>query len=422
MYLPVISKMLFCYFDTKSLCQQWLSFAILLFSCTTHAQVVSVSKFGQVHKFTAPDRTGTSVNLPNTTVVVENILAPVKRADTTTNGTNSIGRFTVNFNLNNDPGGQFQLKTTWSRGDSANLGVNAADANMLQQHILGLLPPSIFTALSKIAADVDNSGALDNADRILINQVILGTKTAFPIPAWRYFPMWYAWDSTFYANFSKNPFGTFPTRFPPAKPVSYLGGSGVPSYLVTANGFKMPAPLPSNTTTLNYSIAMSAVGIKSGDVDYSYTPTASTGRIIAEKTKSVIRLEASKQLKKGVRATIAFKSDTIIKGITALQIGVNYDKSKVKIKSVAASKLNLLPSEHYHIIDSTGQLRIVWVDAAGKKVDFTGENIFQIEVEILEDTLFDELTFSINGDNIETMFLDKYNDRQAFNLRRVLVR
>ena len=78
--------------------------------------------------------------------------------------------------------GTYRLRANFG---GAWLGANATDANIVQQHVAGLLvPPLQF--LRNTVADVNASGIITSLDAAMINQRFVGLITSFPAGDWKF--------------------------------------------------------------------------------------------------------------------------------------------------------------------------------------------------------------------------------------------
>lgn len=115
-------------------------------------------------------RTPDGQNIENVTVTIDNGLPDVT---TITDG---------NYAFNELPGNQ-NYTVAVSKTNDVKSGLNLIDVGLLRRHIL--YNTLLGAHYKLVAADLDQSGIINNDDQLLMQRIILGTETSLPA-VWRF--------------------------------------------------------------------------------------------------------------------------------------------------------------------------------------------------------------------------------------------
>ncbi|MBK7870731.1 MAG: hypothetical protein IPJ74_08605 [Saprospiraceae bacterium] len=134
---------------------------------------------------------------------VQNVGFDIRDANTGTILTSSVSNASGNY-LDTISDGNISI-SPYVDATAYNNGVSITDVIVINKHIQDI--QYLDCPVQRIAADVDNDGDIDVADKDTINQIVLGTITSFSAPNWRfiskayYFPSDMHPDARFLADF-----------------------------------------------------------------------------------------------------------------------------------------------------------------------------------------------------------------------------
>lgn len=230
--------------------------------------------------------------------------------------------------------------------DRASSGVNVLDILALRKDILAL--ERFDSPLKVIAADCNRDGLVSVGDIIAVREVILGRKTSYSSRdgvdenLWRFVPL----GQTF-AD-ARNPFAEL--------------NSGADRVLI-----------PNLSASLG---GVNVVGIKLGDVDLDWQSGQGNGSALQQAGLRPVSQEARRSgeigvqfgepvTKRGGEILVPVHFDRRIEPVTALQLTLGWDASRVAFVSVESDVLEGFDARA-HTLSTSSELRIVWDDASLK--------------------------------------------------------
>lgn len=263
--------------------------------------------------------------VPGVQVTLKKGAATLATSITDANGQYSIGSVPASCN--------YKLTPTFD-GDATN-GINTLDALLVAGHTDAILP--LATPYKLLAADVDKSGSLTDADIMSIVKMALGLKTTFPVnKVWQFIPASHV----------------FPD---PGKPWS----NSIPASLT----FCLSGPM--QTPQANF------VGIKYGDINGSADPNgfAPTTEDRAKDNKAIFTaVDQVFTAGQEVRVDIITPD---LAGLTAFQFTLDYDVfklSSVKIEpDLVGAEFTGIPQE--------GRLTASWYSSIMLDPTVIGKNL-----------------------------------------------
>ncbi|MCC6463068.1 MAG: T9SS type A sorting domain-containing protein [Saprospiraceae bacterium] len=243
-----------------------------------------------------------------------------------------------------DANGQFEIgsvasgcnyKLVPSLDAPAKLGVNTLDALLLSGQLDGVLP--MKSPFKFLAADVDKSGSLTNADLQSIINVLLGQQTAFPgVPGWQFVPT---------SHVFADPNAPWATSVPNALTFCLTGA--MPSPLADFVGYK--------TGDLNGSGATSQ--LKAASDDRKATP------------KAIFRT-ADRRFEAGNEVRVDIISPDL-SAFAAFQFTLDFDPTVLSLTQVDP---DLVPAE-YLATPASGHLTASWHTSAMLDPTVKGKNL-----------------------------------------------
>ncbi|WP_075341781.1 cohesin domain-containing protein [Tenacibaculum agarivorans] len=234
------------------------------------------------------------------------------------------------------PGDNFELIPT--REEEINNGINVADILITRQHILG---QTTLSPYKNIAADVDNSLAVDVADIITIRKFLLGTVTSF------------------YRN-----------------------------WVFTPESFSFPDPLnPLSTAfpnTIEYSILdenkedQNFIAIKIGDVNDDHDVLLKGGEITTELVMEDIKVFSGNQ----VRIPVKSKEGYI--NIAGWQSTIEFNPDVLSFSKIESGVLPITTANYGMQKASEGKVAFVYDQQASKGESFTNkETLFYLVFDVI---------------------------------------
>ncbi len=264
-----------------------------------------------------------------------------------------------------DAGGDYVLRP--HNNDNARESVGTLDLIYIQRHILGIR--EFDSPYQYIAADADNSQAINVLDLLAIQRVILGLSSEFPNnTSWRFVDRDYVFTDE------------DPLTQPYAQDYSIEG--------------------------LNAHMRINFVGIKVGDVNNSFTPRFA-GNIAPRKS---FELEVENELfvpNHPIRIDLKSIQGTVLTGV---QFKFSYDPALAVFKGIESDRFDISPM-HYH--DERGVVTVSWYNAEGAPIqpdDIAMTLLFESKTAIRADQLFrlldDGLHAEVYDIDAEPMALD----------------
>jgi hypothetical protein len=280
-------------------------------------------------------------------------------------------------------------------------GVSTFDLTEMTKHILATTP---FTSgFQKIAADVNKSGTVTTADVVELRKLILAINSSLP-----------SWDR--------------PTQFVP-KRVTEAASSNFHAnpnnFNLIINNVLTAHSYQSSTGYLSHSYELNILnteahdnpkcgywGVKIGDVNASFTANKvahNNGEkelaIKSEDRSSTVFFNQSSPIFANQEATLLVRASNF-NDITAFQMGLGFDKSKIEILSSEASDLDWVDDESFgltHLAD--GEFRMLAFHPSGEVATMANDDVlYKIHIRALEDIY--DLSQIINFDDeiLQTVF------------------
>ncbi|MEZ4984365.1 MAG: choice-of-anchor Q domain-containing protein [Saprospiraceae bacterium] len=228
------------------------------------------------------------------------------------------------------------VTVTPTKNDNPRNGVDAADVLRIKQHVLGITP--LNNGFKTIAADVNETNTVTNADAVIIQQALLGSAGAGNLldnPAWAFV------DSAHVFANANAPWG-------------------YPSTSVLAN--------MAMDTVVNF------VGVKMGDVDGTWgTSTADL------QGQSMTWLVEDVLLEAGQNRVVTFRAGEDMADVAAWQFALRVNPAYATIQRTVPSVALPLQAEDFNIHQS--EVRSVYAQAKGQSLQ-AGAVVFQLEIAV----------------------------------------
>lgn len=252
-------------------------------------------------------------------------------------------------------------------------GVTTSDLIRIQKHILSIQP--LDKPFSWIAADVNNSGTISNADIIKIRRLILALDDQFEeVPSWRLLPK-YALDEQwdFLDDFFDDPFQAVWDY--EGEQRGYLAAGGNSSYLSAL-------PLHLLNPDVNKENTWSFWGIKSGDVNFDHTDTEPPLNEVSFGLTAASHncLSTSERFTVSVQADGIGETDFFMSGY---QWGLLFDSDAVEITGISQGVLPYFSLDNFNQ-DAlyAGELRTLWYSLAGDSIKLKdGDVLFKVHLK-----------------------------------------
>lgn len=285
---------------------------------------------------------------------------------------------------------------------NCNNGISTFDLAKIQKHILRneVLRGPYF----QIAADVNQSGTITNADQIAIRNVILNNEDCFPSGSWRFVPRFMfhrAFDSGRETGFNnRSPFGNV-----------WEAIVGAPRDYFTS--YLDKSILHSGSVHAVVPQTWSFDAIKMGDVNGSASIEGANMAAGNEVNicDELVQIESIDCIEANKNYLITFQGFPT-GNIGAYQLGLTYDNTVFEVNSIEAGNFEQFNPDNFSINQEEGQLRAIWVDDNLEDQTFNQLNNhwFTARVTALQNQCAFEpksvftLHKELNPDNIQSLF------------------
>ncbi|MBC7886088.1 MAG: hypothetical protein H7X99_11480, partial [Saprospiraceae bacterium] len=266
-------------------------------------------------------RTSTSQNVPGVSVNLYGSNIPA-------NVSNQAGHY--KFPLMN-PGGEYDVVPL--RNDHPLEGVSTLDLIYLQRHILGT--ELLNSPYKMIAGDINKDDKITAADIVQLRKLILGIYNEFPNnKSWRMV------DAGYVFHDNLDPFIT-------------------------------PFPEKYHINNLNNSMSINWIGVKTGDVNSSYTTNINTDNLE----------NRSESMTFDIENMLTQKGDNIIPVMASIDEEITGFQIAIQLNNATELSIEkgVLSIEDYHYYISNGYLMISWFDPNGVSLK-KGDKLFEIRL------------------------------------------